>query len=481
MTTAIAPHREYRTGFHVTGTASSWTVKLDDLPTSMTYTVRLGLKPTTAGTITYGPQAWRPAVGIYSTVSIPYDPATGWAITGANLNAQSGVTVTVTTAQDLPPDPLPAHVIRVEAETSIAPMTWDTSTWDSQPWDTSSARRYTDLTPPVTSVTIARGADALGPYKLARTGTATITMTAPSLRQVAAIEYGSRIRVLYWPTATPLFTGRVTDVAVSRDKTGRETATISAVDAVADIAAHTQHGITIDHGAAAEDPVARLVRLARNAAVNINLGTGLDNIMQGNTVWETSTANYIDATIVSADASWWVASEGLVCFGRRGIGSLTLTDRPAQPPTIEATGIDATTSLQPQYTRVELTHHSTKRDTTGTVTADDTTRTIWTDRTDALQGRTLNLDYTTADLEDAITSARRLAAAASHAPTVKAVEWYPRSPRTAARTLAIMDATVNADIMTPTEITYNGKLYTQQIAEISHTITATTWKTRVTF
>lgn len=366
-------------------------------------------------------------------------------------------------------------------------LTWNRHGWDTRSWAvTDSITEYwQDITTPVTDLTVTRGVQANGPALTARVGTLTIRAVDALSPRATGIHHGTPVRLIHWPTRTPIYTGVITDLTVTPHKPGgraRYEVTITASDTVARLAAITRYGAKADDGDGSEAWIARLDRLIKSApTLQYTLDSKDAGARMCPTVWETSLAKHIDALAASVLGSWTITRTGVVSI---------IVNRPTTPTLafVDETDTDLTrgvwsyTSIANEWSasdsiaHVTLTNHAAERDDNGEWRAHDTEVTV-SDPTaaDAWGGTAISVDTTlAADLE---ATARRYLTAASSEPTPTRLTLAPCHTHGPTNRAALMDKAARLDPLTAATVTFRGDATPVLITQVTHMITPTTWAT----
>lgn len=398
----------------------------------------------------------------------------------------------LTDQTDLGPHPRPCDVLSLQAvhptpagdisealsETYDRGALFDITDWDAP---VSPGALLHDVTRAVTSMSIRRGVSASGPALSAEVGTLTVRARNGLHPYELGLNPGALMILYHWPTREPVFTGDVTDLALEYDKRGGYTVELVANDAVAPLAATTRYGARPENGQNSEpwaDRVHRLMKSAPQVAYKIHDPSVYFQFM---TVWETSLANYLDATVNSAAGYWIVDRDNTVHIH----GS-----RPTLPPLFEVTDAAPTNAaarrwsytaaaLQWRYseriTALTVTNHPAKMEE-GRLSADDSTTTIKAET--SLPGSTAYADITVSPgmIRPAITALlEQLAYPSITRFSPHDVTLYAAAP-SVSDPGPLMAAAATFDPMTAVTSTANGHSIRALIRAVEHDITPSTWK-----
>lgn len=388
------------------------------------------------------------------------------------------------------PDPmpatrlLPAHVLALETQT--------------QPGTT-----WLDVINHVTSITTRRGFSSTNPVRGGEPGTMTINLGGRTLTHRtldAYFSYGKRIRLYNWYPGSaaqiPIWSGWITSITYTPYK-GRPggTAVVQAADAASRLAEVTRYGATVK-----QTTTERVVSLARSAEAALPGVRILQRILRAQqqplqpTVWETSLAAHLDAVNASIGAVWYVQGDGDVLIADTQAshesnpvltitdGSITTTPTQWQRWGIRDTwyysAIDPGWSTSAIVSAIRVTNHNAVKEN-GQWRAADTTHTV-TSRTTAWGGVTVNADTTTTDAE--VTSRARdlLDRAHNATPVPRSVTIPVITDQTPSHlTHRAMAAAAEASPHQKVVIEHAGQTTHPMTAIIAHTITPTTWTTRI--
>lgn len=449
-------------------------------------------------------------VGTAKVVSTPIDPARAVEVIVPDAHAITGTIALNAHTATLPDHPAPADVLDLEAwiETPNDAMCWDTSRWDRTTWtrpidDTATTlvwdtgawdqkrwhshlttTTWTSIIGPATHITTRRGSTATGPVLKAEAGTLQITAGDALDPRRLSLTLGTPVRLYNWTTATPIWTGRVTDVKSTPRKGGGADVVITCADIIASLATTTRYGARPD-GGGLEPWRARLTRLMTTApTVKTHLiGTSYTAVCP--TVWETNLAAHLDALVATSGGAWAADRTG---------GITIWATLPTTPPAYALTDQRTTTGPKPLYytagpatwdtaaitARIDATTHPAAPDENGEWRAVDHKVTVTNQTTaTAWGGTTATIDLITPAEDRATeTAARRLLARAATTPIMTTARLTAAGPTTTDPTL--MTHLGALDPLTTLTATQTGDTTTVYIASITHDITPTTWETTLT-
>lgn len=367
-------------------------------------------------------------------------------------------------------------------------LIWDRYAWDTRAWEKSETVTdyWQDITAPVTDMSITRGVQATGPALTARVGTLTIRAIDALSPRATGIHHGTPVKLIHWPTRTPIYTGIITDLTVTPHKPGgriKYEVEFTCSDTVARLAAITRYGAKAGVGDGSETLRARLERLIASAP---GLEYAIDSTDAAArmcpTVWETSLAKHIDALTASVVGSWSVTRTGVVSIlvNRPTVPSLTFTDA---MDTDTSRGVWSYTAIANEWTasdsiaHVTITNHNAGRDENGEWRAEDLEVTV-SDPTaaDVWGGTTVSIDTTLAGnvLE---ATARRYLTAANPEPTPSRITLAPAHKHGPANRNTLMRQASRLDPITAATVEFRGDSTPVLITQVTHTITPTTWTT----
>ena len=367
-------------------------------------------------------------------------------------------------------------------------LTWDRHAWDTRAWEvTETATDYwQDITAPVTDMSITRGVQATGPALTARVGTLTIRAIDALSPRATGIHHGTPVKLIHWPTRTPIYTGIITDLTVTPHKPGGRTkyeVEFTCSDTVARLAAITRYGAKADGGDGSETWSARLERLVTSApGLEYTIDTTNVPARVCATVWETSLAKHIDALTASVVGSWSVTRTGTVSItvNRPTTPALTFSDA---IDTDLSRGVWSYTAIANEWTasgsigHVTITNHQAVRDENGAWRAEDIEVTV-SDPTaaDVWGGTTVSIDTTLAgDVLEA--TARRYLTAANSEPTPSRITLIPAHKHGPDNRGALMRQAARLDPITAAAVQFRGDSTPVLITQVTHKITPTTWTT----
>lgn len=370
-------------------------------------------------------------------------------------------------------------------------LQWDLNRWNTRTWlsDASQTIAWQDITGPCTEITVTRGVASTGPALTAQVGTLTARAINGLAPRATGMAHGTPIRLLHWPTREYVFTGYLTDLAISPHKPGARIAyetTLTASDNVARLASITRYGAKSDEGDGSENWVLRIDRLTRTCrdlTYTLDTRTVAQSIPP--IVWETNLAKHLDAAVSSVLGSWTVNRNGEVAIRttRPRIPTLRFTDAAASAP---ATGIWSYTSMQVAWSaadaiaQITLKNHSAKWDSeqsewraddTEITVSDPTAATVW-------GGAAIQVDVTlpATDLESV---ARRYLAAVRPDPTPSALTVQAAHTSGPAARAIHMSVAATFDPMTAARVEYRGEETNVLITQVTHLITPYNWKTQL--
>lgn len=367
-------------------------------------------------------------------------------------------------------------------------LTWDRHAWDTRAWEVSETVTdyWQDITAPVTDMSITRGVQANGPALTARVGTLTIRAIDALSPRATGIHHGTPVKLIHWPTRTPIYTGIITDLTVTPHKPGGRTkyeVEFTCSDTVARLAAITRYGAKADGGDGSETWRSRLERLLTSApGLEYTLDTANVPARVCATVWETSLAKHIDALTASVVGSWSVTRTGVVSIlvNRPTVPAITFTDA---MDTDLSRGMWSYTSIANEWSasdsiaHVTIKNHSAGRDDNGEWRAEDLEVTV-SDPTaaDVWGGTTISIDTTLAGnvLE---ATARRYLTAANAEPTPSRVTLAPAHKHGPNNRGALMREAARLDPFTAATVEFRGDSTPVLITQVTHKITPTTWAT----
>lgn len=430
---------------------------------------------------------------------------------------QTGIidALTVWDRTDIPANPRPCDVLSLQALYPIqgsAGLRWNTDRWNRQAWtkgaprpwalewnrnawDTrawnqgeSVADQWQDILGPCTDLTVTRGVTTNGPAMSAAVGTLTAHAINALSPRATGLHHGTPIRLIHWPTRTAIYTGVITDLTITPHKPGSRVdyeVTLTASDNVARLASITRYGAKADGGNGSEPWTARLDRLIKSApelTYRIH-DTATQTVPP--TVWETSLAKHLDALTASVLGSWTVERDGTVSIriARPRSAAITLTDADTSAITSgiwSYTDVNVAWASADAVAHVTINNHGAKWDAENSEwTADDTEATV-DDPTAATAwgGSAISID-TTLPADAVERTARRYLAAANADPAPSSVSLAAAHDTGPADRGAHMATAATFDPISAINVEWRGEDARALITQVTHTITPSTWKTRL--
>ena len=366
-------------------------------------------------------------------------------------------------------------------------FTWDNGHWDMSRWyDENDNEGWASIIGPCTSIKTVRGINTTGPILAAQVGT--LTATARNLDPRAlGITYGARIRLYHWPTRAPIFEGNISDIETSPDKENTLTTTLTAVDAVSQLANTTRYGAKPDTGTN-ETWRQRLSRLMTSTSVPYTVESSTDTPVCP-TVWETSLAAHLDALTATVAGGWYVTRNNKVSISAlvTKAAALTLSDTYDPPQTAGRawyyTDAAAQWKASSLAATVEATTHNATKDAAGAWKANDVTASASNPTTAAAYGgMTVKVDVMTPpDVPTIQAAAQKLLRRAQTVPTLGSVTLRPVSALTTPTTQQkdMADAS-SLDPLTPCLAVQRDETALELIAQVTHEISPNTWTTQLT-
>lgn len=347
---------------------------------------------------------------------------------------------------------------------------------------------WQDITPAVTSMQVTRGISATGPVYTAQAGTLTARALDALDPRETGLTYGAPIMLIHWPSRTRLFTGTVSGIELNREPPGSKhsyTVTFTISDAVRRLSSTKRYGARTEGGDGSEtwnDRITRLMKSAPEVAYRV-ASTTYQRMCA--TVWETSLAKHLDAAAASVTGSWTVNRDGTVTISaaRPAASNIVFSDvQKSDGNSIYAyTAIETSWNSTDVVSRVDATNH-TARLTDGEWRADDKTLTISEETfSQTWAGAAASVDLTCISADAARAAARALIDKASDVPTPQEITLRPAHSYGPANSSALMAAVSTLDPLTPARVENRGDTARVIITEVSHSITATDWETRVRF
>ena len=420
------------------------------------------------------------------------------------------------TFEDLTPtsaNPLPAEVLSLQAffpYVGIDGLRLDRSRWDRasftrgraprgvlefnrDAWDTrrfyseEQTTGWQDITQPVTSMSLSRGVGATGPVMAAQVGTLTINAVDGLDPRALGLGYGTPIRLIHWPSRTPLFAGVLTNQQIThaRPRSRHDyTVALTACDEVARLASITRYGARAETKDGSEAWSKRLERLLKSSPETRYVADSTSHALMCATVWETKLANHLDALCASVGGAWWVDRENIVHFTTRrppAWPEILFTDAADTDPyanTWSYSGADLSWDAGETIAHITATNHGARIEE-GQWQADDRTVTVSSPTaSEVWRGIDAKIDTTlVTGVEDA---ARNLIRGATENPTPKTLTLYAAHPNGPKERGEHMRAFASLDPLTSAYTTSRGEHYPTVITRITHTLTPKTWKTTLT-
>ena len=290
------------------------------------------------------------------------------------------------------------------------------------------------------------------------------------------------------PTRTAIYTGVITDLTITPHKPGSRVdyeVTLTASDNVARLASLTRYGAKADGGNGSEPWTARLDRLIKSApelTYRIH-DTATQTVPP--TVWETSLAKHLDALTASVLGSWTVERDGTVSIriARPRSAAITLTD--AEESAITSgiwsyTDVNVAWASADAVAHVTINNHAAKWDAENSEwTADDTEATVDDPTAAAAWGGSAISINTTLPADAVERTARRYLAAANADPAPSSVSLVAAHDTGPADRGAHMATAAKFDPISAINVEWRGEDARALITQVTHTITPTTWKTRL--
>lgn len=369
-------------------------------------------------------------------------------------------------------------------------MVWDSTPWDTRAWNVgeTNVSQWQDITGPCTDIAVTRGVTTNGPAMAATVGTLTARAINALSPRATGLHHGTPIRLIHWPTRSLVFTGVITDLTITPHKPGSPIdyeVSLTASDNVARLAAVTRYGAKADGGDGSESWAARLARLIKSAPELTYQVHDTATQTMAPVVWETSLARHLDALMASVLGSWTVGRDGSVSIRVRRPRTHVLTLTDAKVSNLREriwsyTDLNVAWSANDTIAHVTLANHGAKYDTEqGEWEADDADTTV-TDPTavNAWGGAAATID-TTLPARDVESVARRYLATTRTDPmpsSVALVAAHDAGPTDRAAHMAVAAA---LDPIQAINIEWRGEDALSLITQVTHTITPTTWKTRL--
>lgn len=347
---------------------------------------------------------------------------------------------------------------------------------------------WQDITAAVTSLQVTRGISATGPVYTAQAGTLTARALDALDPRETGLTYGAPIMLIHWPSRTRLFTGTVSGIELNRQPPGSKhsyTVTFTISDAVRRLSSTKRYGARAEGGDGSETWNDRIIRLMKSAPEVAYRVASTTYQRMCATVWETSLAKHLDAAAASVTGSWTVNRDGTVTISaaRPAASNLVFSDvQKSDGNAIYAyTAIETSWNSTDVVSRVDATNHSAHV-TDGEWRADDKTLTISEETfSQTWAGAAASVDLTCVSEDAARAAARALIDKASDVPTPQEITLRPAHAYGPANSSALMAAVSTLDPLTPARVENRGDTARVIITEVSHSITASEWETRVRF
>ena len=371
-------------------------------------------------------------------------------------------------------------------------MRWNEGIWNARAWlgdGNGSSEAWQDITGPCTEIAVTRGVNATGPALTGTVGTLTVRAINALAPRTTGMSHGTPIRLIHWPTRELVYSGYLTDLQIAPRKPGERISyevNLTASDSVARLAATTRYGAKAETGDGSENWFLRLDRIIKSCkGLVYSLDEMLTTVTVPPTVWETSLAKHLDALTSSVLGSWSVARNGwvLIRTKRPTIPVLRLTDAVTSDPAqrvLSYTGVGVSWSASDAIAHVTLHNHAARWDAEHSEwEADDSDVTVDEPTAAAVWGGTsVQLDVTlpAAKLEE---TARRYLAATAADPTPNAVTLRPAHETGPANRGPYMALASTIDPVSAVAVEYRGERAAALIAQVSHTITPTSWTTQL--
>jgi len=367
-------------------------------------------------------------------------------------------------------------------------LRWNEGIWNARAWlgdGNGSSEAWQDITGPCTEIAVTRGVNATGPALTGTVGTLTARVINALAPRTTGMSHGTPIRLIHWPTRELVYSGYLTDLQIAPRKPGERISyevNLTASDSVARLAATTRYGAKAETGDGSENWFLRLDRIIKSCkGLVYSLDDMLTTVTVPPTVWETSLAKHLDALTSSVLGSWSVARNGwvLIRTKRPTIPVLRLTDAVTSDPArrvLSYTGVGVSWSASDAIAHVTLHNHAARWDAEHSEwEADDSDVTVDEPTAAAVWGGTsVQLDVTlpAAKLEE---TARRYLAATAADPTPNAVTLRPAHETGPANRGPYMALASTIDPVSAVAVEYRGERVAALIAQVSHTITPTSW------
>lgn len=520
MTTLAAPAYSEWTGCTPTNLGARYTLGnistaelvIEHLVPTHQVTVSVELSTTTNALVVIGEDVHHARANVRHRFSSTVQgvPSTDIRITGTPTATIYAVTVESDHIVD--EYPRPSDVLSVQAFfplIGINAARFDSSRWNrdayttgalprgagvfnSSKWDGSNyfhpavTTGWQDISPNITALSVTRGVNSTGAVHTAQVGTLTIHAVDDLDPRALGLHHGTPVKLLHWPSRTPIFTGVITDQEMTLEPPGSRhsfTTTITVSDAVARISSITRYGArssSADGSEAWTDRVRRL--MASVPEIPFIVGSPTSTRMCA-TVWETSLANHLDALAASVSGSWHVTRSGEVYITAARVPhdpEFYLTDLGATNPHLDVwsfTAIDLSWKASEVISSVTTTNHAMTQD--GSHNAVDTTHTeTLPGASAAWAGCAISADTTL--VSGIATATRALLRAGTDTPFPREVTLSPAHRKGPTDRAALMAAAARFDPLQSLRVISNGDIFPALTTTITHAITPTTWHVDLT-
>lgn len=280
----------------------------------------------------------------------------------------------------------------------------------------------------------------------------------------------------------PVFTGSITEVAMTEDRDGHRLMTLTAADGIASLS-NTQRYGAVSTGA--ELWSQRIARLAKSATTPIALpGPDFDDwgAPLADVVYESTLTNHFDLACHSVGARWWVDRTNVVRFEREKIAlplAAHFSDIHARLDPLHAcyTDLSLAFDVASAVNNISVTNHGRRYDPDQDSWLADDVVSIHTD-TESIQrwgARSESIDLSLAEPTDVQKRAAQLLKA-SATPLVRPTSLTFDALHDS-RTYALARSLEPYDRVT---VTRSGRTYPARISGISHQVTTSSWLTTLT-